>query len=120
MKSYIRKGTRAKVVLRAGLAALLTIAVVTPAHGADAPIPTTLIAPAGIPDIPAIPFTGTKSAPFTTPQTMVNMTVTPNQGVVGDYCKVTGSKFNIHTYMVYIGCKLGSRNSTKYRELHGN
>ena len=90
MKSNLVRGTRGirktrwTVALRAGLAALLTIAVVSPAHGADAPIPTTLIAPAGIADIPAIPFTGTKSATFTTPQTMVNMTLTPDQGVVGD------------------------------------
>ena len=38
-KNEVRR-TRGKVALRAGLAALLTIAVVSPAHGADAPILT--------------------------------------------------------------------------------
>ena len=90
MNSNVMYGTRGKVVLRASLVVLLTIAVVTPAHGADAPIATTLIAPSGIPDIPALPFTGIKSAAFTTPQTMVNMTVTPAQGIVGDPIEIAG------------------------------
>ena len=90
MNSNVMYGTRGKVVLRASLVVLLTIAVVTPAHGADAPIATTLIAPSGIPDIPALPFTGTKSVTFTTPQTMVNMTVTPAQGIVGDPIEIAG------------------------------
>jgi hypothetical protein len=90
MNGNVIHGTRGKVVLRASLVVLLTIAVVTPAHGADAPIATTLIAPSGIPDIPALPFTGTKSAAFTTPQTMVNMTVTPAQGIVGDPIEIAG------------------------------
>ena len=90
MNGNVIHGTRGKVVLRASLVVLLTIAVVAPAHGADAPIATTLIAPSGIPDIPALPFTGIKSAAFTTPQTMVNMTVTPAQGIVGDPIEIAG------------------------------
>jgi len=90
MNGNFINGTRRKVGLRASLVVLLTIAVVTPAHGADAPIATTLIAPSGIPDIPALPFTGTKSVTFTTPQTMVNMTVTPAQGIVGDPIEIAG------------------------------
>jgi hypothetical protein len=90
MNGNFINGTRRKVGLRASLAVLLTFAVITPAHGADTPIATALISPAGIPDIPALPFTGTKSAAFTTPQTMVNMTVTPAQGIVGDSIEIVG------------------------------
>ena len=53
---------------------LLTAAVATPARAADTnPVtPINLVAPSGLPDIPALPFTGVKSEAFTTPSTMLS------------------------------------------------
>ena len=86
LQSTVRKLT----VLSAVVALTMAVAMVSPASGADAAVGTTLIAPAGIPNIPAVPFTGTKSAVFTTPQTMVNLSVVPAQGIVGDPIVVSG------------------------------
>ncbi len=81
---------RKLTALSAVVALTVAVAMVGPASGADAAVGTTLIAPAGIPNIPAVPFTGTKSAVFTTPQTMVNLSVVPAQGIVGDPIVVSG------------------------------
>lgn len=78
------------VVLSAAVVFTMAVAMVNPASGADAPVGTTLIAPAGIPNVPAVPFTGTKSAVFTSPQSMVNLTVVPAQGIVGDPIVISG------------------------------
>ena len=78
------------VVLSAAVVFTMAVAMVNPASGADAAVGTTLIAPAGIPNIPAVPFTGTKSAVFTSPQSMVNLTVVPAQGIVGDPIVISG------------------------------
>ncbi len=88
-KKMLRRPNRL-LVLRIAVASILPIAMVTPAMGADAPIPTTLVAPAGIPDIPAIPFTGVKAATFTTPASMATLSVTPAQAIVGDPIVVAG------------------------------
>ena len=78
------------VVLSAAVVFTMAVAMVNPASGADAPVGTTLIAPAGIPNVPAVPFTGTKSAVFTSPQSMVNLTVVPAQGIFGDPIVISG------------------------------
>jgi len=78
------------VGLSAAVVLTMAVAMVSPASGADAPVGTTLIAPAGIPNVPAVPFTGTKSAVFTSPQSMVNLSVVPAQGIVGDPIVVSG------------------------------
>ncbi|CAB4707076.1 unannotated protein [freshwater metagenome] len=88
MKLHIQ--ARNSVAFSAAVALTMAIAMVSPASGADAPVGTSLIAPAGIPNIPAVPFTGTKMANFTTPQTMVNLSVVPAQGIVGDPIVVSG------------------------------
>lgn len=79
------------------MALVLPIVFLTPARAADTPVATTLVRPEGIPDIPALPFTGIKSATFTTPQNMVNLSVTPAQGVVGDPIVVTGKAMTANT-----------------------
>lgn len=64
----------------------------SPANGADTnPVtPIALVAPSGLPDVAPLPFTGVKSATFTTPETMLNLTVTPDQGTVGKPMVISG------------------------------
>jgi hypothetical protein len=78
-------------VLRAAVAAILPIAMISPAMGAD-PVttPLTLTAPPGLPGVPALPFTGSKSATFTVPEKMITLDVTPNQGPEGTPITITG------------------------------
>lgn len=90
MKTAFRLNHSAGLRLRVMAVSILVVAVMSPAHGADAPVATTLIAPAGIPNISAVPFTGTKTGVFTTPQTMINLTVEPAQGIVGDPIVISG------------------------------
>jgi hypothetical protein len=64
---------------------------ISPAMGAD-PVttPLTLTAPSGLPGVPALPFTGSKSATFTVPEKMITLDVTPNQGPEGTPITITG------------------------------
>lgn len=73
-------------------ASILTVSMVTPASGADTnPVtPITLVAPTGLPDVAPLPFTGVKSATFTTPEKTINLDVSPNQGVVGQAITISG------------------------------
>lgn len=86
--------TRAQstTVLRMCVALIMPLAMITPAHAADtAPVtPTILTAPSGIPDVAPLPFTGVKSAAFTTPENAVNLNVDPSQGVVGQAMTISG------------------------------
>ena len=87
------KRSFSSVALRVAVASILPIASLTfvsNASGADAPVATTLVRPEGLPNIPALPFTGVKAAIFTTPNSMVNLTTSPSQGVVGDSFKIDG------------------------------
>ncbi|HEX7405845.1 MAG TPA: hypothetical protein VF307_07980 [Candidatus Nanopelagicaceae bacterium] len=90
-KINLSKNLRSNL-LRAAVASILPIAMMSPAMGADpAPsAPIALSAPAGLPGVPALPFTGTKSAAFTVPATMVALTVTPQQGPEGTPITITG------------------------------
>jgi hypothetical protein len=78
-------------VFRGAVAAILPIAMISPAMGAD-PVttPLTLTAPSGLPGVPALPFTGSKSATFTVPEKMITLDVTPNQGPEGTPITITG------------------------------
>ena len=80
------------IIVRAAVASILPIAMMASAQGADTNpvVPINLVAPAGIPNVAPLPFTGVKTAAFTTPETMVNLTVTPDQGVVGNSMTISG------------------------------
>ncbi len=80
-------------VLRVVIATALPIAMMTPAMGADTnPVtPIYLSAPQGLPGVPALPFTGTKSAAFTIPEKMVTLAVTPQQGPEGTPITISGT-----------------------------
>ena len=79
-------------IVRIAAIAILPIAMVSPAMGADtAPVvPISLVAPSGLPDVAPLPFSGVKSAVFTVPEKMVALDVTPQQGVVGSVITVSG------------------------------
>ena len=101
MKNVLReKNGFRSTALRIAVAAILPVASLTfiaSANGADAPVATTLVRPEGLPNISAIPFTGNKSATFTAPTTMVNLSTLPSQGVVGDAFKIEGKALEANT-----------------------
>ncbi|MGP8008940.1 MAG: hypothetical protein ACLPKZ_01595 [Acidimicrobiales bacterium] len=83
------------VAIRIVIASVLPIALFAGISSADstapAVVPFALTAPTGIPGVAALPFTGVTAATFTTPATMSNLTVTPDQGVTGTPMVITGS-----------------------------
>ena len=83
--------SRRSLIAKGVVVSLFSVFLVAPALGADTQLsPINLVAPAGIPNVAPLPFTGVTAASFTIPATMVNLTVTPNQGVVGSPMVVTG------------------------------
>ena len=69
----------------------------TTAQGADV-VSTTLKAPKEIAGVPALPFTGLKSAPFTTPTTATgSISIEPQTGYVGDDMTISGKGFPANT-----------------------
>ncbi|MBI3428506.1 MAG: hypothetical protein HY050_00300 [Actinobacteria bacterium] len=92
MKSkYLTRGRRS-LVLRTAVVTILGMTVLVPANAADTvPAPLTLMAPPGLPGVPALPFTGVKSATFTASSTnMSTLDVTPSQGPEGTPITITG------------------------------
>ena len=79
------------LIAKGVVVALFSVFLVAPALGADTAFtPINLVAPSGIPNVAPLPFTGVTAAAFTVPSTMVNLTVTPNQGTVGSPMVVSG------------------------------
>ncbi len=90
----IRTSRGWRVMLAGVIAGALVPAMLTAtASGADTPTvtPITLAAPSGLPGVAPLPYTGTTAGTFTTPATMSNLTVTPQQGVSGTPIAITGS-----------------------------
>ncbi len=86
--------------VRAIMASLLAATVIVPAYGADSTGPLTLLAPKGLPGVPALPFTGVKSATFTSSD--VNMTtldVSPVQGPEGTPITISGKGLPANTVL---------------------
>ena len=81
------------------MVAILPFAMIAPVHAADTNpvVPIPLVAPAGIPDVAPLPFTAHKSAAFTIPTKMINLTVTPQQGVVGTPFTISGTGLPANT-----------------------
>lgn len=83
---------RRSTVIKGVVVSLFSIFLVAPAMGTDVQYtPINLVAPAGIPNVAPLPFTGVTAAAFTIPATMVNLKVTPNQGVLDAPIVVTGT-----------------------------
>ncbi len=92
-----KRGLRS-VIIRAAVASIIPITMLTPLANAQSDsAPTVLTAPSGIPGVAPVPFTGIKAPIFTTPATMGNLTVTPNQGVEGIPITITGVGLSANT-----------------------
>ena len=81
------------------MVAILPFAMIAPVHAADTNpvVPIPLVAPVGIPDVAPLPFTAHKSTAFTIPTKMINLTVTPQQGVVGTPFTISGTGLPANT-----------------------
>jgi len=92
MKSKFVSRRQRIILLRVIAASIMSATMITPALGADtATSPITLTAPKGLVGVPALPFTGVKSATFTASDTnMTSLDVTPNQGPEGTPITITG------------------------------
>ena len=89
---------RLALVAKGVVVSLFSVFLVAPALGADTQYtPINLVAPAGIPNVAPLPFTGVTAANFTVPTTMSNLTVTPNQGIVGSPMVVSGTGLPANT-----------------------
>jgi len=77
---------------------MIPIGLVATVGGAASPSgPIVLTAPANLPGVAALPYTGVTTAAFTVPSTISNLTVTPDQGVTGTPMKITGSGLAANT-----------------------
>ena len=74
------------------IVAILPVAILAPVRAADTNpiVPINLVQSTGIPGVSALPSTGTKSADFTTPTTMVNLDQTTQQGFYDDTFTLSG------------------------------
>ena len=89
--------------LKAVFAAVLVLAVISPAQAADSA--TTLVSltpPADLAGVPALPFTGTTAEAFTLPEPSVNLNVTPQQGYIGDAFAIEGKGLVAHTELTLV------------------
>ncbi|MBC7462648.1 MAG: hypothetical protein H7227_00090 [Actinobacteria bacterium] len=102
MKTRFLARNRKSIGMRILAASIVSVGMITPAMGADTnPVtPINLVAPSGLPGIPALPFTGVKSAPFATTQTMLTLGVTPDQGVLGQDITISGKGLPVNTTMM--------------------
>ena len=100
-----------KKLLVVAIAAMLPVAMMSAASGADTNplVPINLVAPAGIPDVAPLPFTANKSAVFKIPEVMTNLVVTPQQGTVAKDLTVSGTGLAANTqYMLTWGTSEGT------------
>lgn len=96
--------------LKVVVAALLGLAVISPAQAADTS--TTLInltAPADIAGVAPLPFTGTTAGAFTLPEPSANLVVTPQQGYIGDAFTISGAGLAANTELTLVW---GTSNAT--------
>ena len=96
--------------LKAVFAALLVLAVVSPAQAADtATTLVTLTPPADLAGVPALPFTGTTSEAFTLPEPSANLNITPQQGYIGESFSIEGKGLAANTELTLVW---GTNNAT--------
>ena len=87
----LRRGLRSRFV-RVIVAAMIPVGLIATA-GSAAPTsgPIVLTAPANLPGVAALPFTGITAGAFTVPSTISNLTITPDQGVTGTPMTIAGA-----------------------------
>ncbi|MEI6648487.1 MAG: hypothetical protein WCO08_02475 [Actinomycetes bacterium] len=98
MNKFLSKRQKT-VLVRSLMVAVLPFAMIAPVHAADSnpSVATPLVAPANIPGVAKVPFTGVKTPAFSQPSNMLNLNVTPNQGVIGDPIVVSGKGLPANT-----------------------
>ncbi len=98
--TYIPRSKKS-LAIRIAVASAFTMAMVTPAVGADSlpPAPINLVAPTAIPNVAPLPFTAVKAAKFTTSTTMPNLLVAPATGYVGDAVTISGTGLPVSATM---------------------
>ena len=83
---------RRGLIARGVVVSLFSVFLVVPAMGADTLVNIQpLVQPVDIPEVAPLPYTGVTAGAFTLPATMVNLKMTPNQGVTGDAFVVSGA-----------------------------
>jgi hypothetical protein len=83
---------RRGLIARGVVVSLFSVFLVVPAMGADTLVNIQpLVQPVDIPGVAALPYTGVTATAFTLPATMLNLKLTPNQGVTGDPFVVSGT-----------------------------
>ena len=96
--------------LKTVFAALLGLAVVSPAQAADtASTLINLTAPAEIAGVAPLPFTGATAGAFTLPEPSANLVVTSQQGFIGDAFSVSGAGLVANTELTLVW---GTSNAT--------
>jgi hypothetical protein len=91
MKIKIASPRKSQIALGVVIS-LVSVFLVGPAQGADTLVNAQpLVQPVDIPEVAPLPFTAVIAATFTVPATIVNLGLTPNQGVVGDKFTVSGT-----------------------------
>jgi len=78
------------IALRIAVAAIVPMALIAPAMAADATTPIQVFAPKDLKGVPALPFTGVKSAAFTNADKILNIDVVPQQGPEGTPITISG------------------------------
>jgi len=78
------------IALRIAVAAIVPMAMIAPAMAADATTPIQVFAPKELKGVPALPFTGVKSAAFTNADKILNIDVVPQQGPEGTPITISG------------------------------
>jgi len=89
--------------LKMTMAALLALAVVSPANAAETTTTlTTLVPPTDLAGVPALPFTGATADPFTLPEPSANLIITPQQGYIGDAFSIEGKALTANSDVTLI------------------
>lgn len=90
-------------IFTAGVATILGLSIFVPmAQAAETSNPVNLTPPKEISAAYPLPFTGLRSATFTTPINMVNLSVSPESGVTGDKMKISGTTFPANTPLTLV------------------
>jgi hypothetical protein len=94
MKQHRLSTSLRSIFAGVALVSIIPLTLSAPASGADTPAPAapiSLAAPTDLPGVAPLPFSGTTAPTFTTPATMTNLALTPNQGVIGTPLTISGA-----------------------------
>ena len=99
MKKGLALGRGRSFAVRAIMVSLLGATIIVPSYAADTTTgPVTLLAPKGLPGVPALPFTGVKAAAFTAGDAnMAVLDVSPVQGPENTPITITGKGLAANT-----------------------